>query len=138
MAADGFRRLLTAVRNRQKNAENNPREFLLATGLGYIDFARSTPALFRLMFAEEHLYEVTEELAEARQIAFLHLASDVEKFTSISPFDDPAGMERVTAVWCFMHGFAELLISGRMQHVQALSVADQEAYFQRAFEPLLA
>lgn len=47
-------------------------------------------------------------------------------------------MVHVMAAWSMAHGFAELLLSGRMYPVQALSVSAQEAFFKQTFKPLLA
>ena len=51
LAAVAFTRFTAAMTARQSAAPADPRERLIALGLGYIDFATSEPALFRLMFA---------------------------------------------------------------------------------------
>jgi len=137
LATEGFRRFLTAMRGRQADAGADPRELLLASGYGYLDFARSSPALFRLMFADEIAIEPTDELSQAREAAFDHLVRDVERLVGHSPYENDAAMVRVMASWSFAHGFAELLISGRMKSVQSMSIPEQELFFKRAFEPLL-
>lgn len=137
LATDGFKKFTAAMRKRQSKAIDDPKEQLVASGLGYLDFARASPALFRLMFSEETVIESTGELTAASEAAFEHLVQDVERVHGTSPYEDAAVMARVLATWSFAHGFAELLLSGRMKPVQAMSKPKQEAFFKQAFEPLL-
>lgn len=137
LAAEGFRRFLAAMRHRQMGAGEDPREQLLASGLGYLDFARSSPALLQLMFGGERIGEPTPELAEAGKDAFLHLAGGVETLLGRSPFEDPAAMARVMAAWSLVHGFVTLLNSGHMHPVSAMSPAQQDQFFRDCFVPLL-
>lgn len=127
LAAEGFRRFLASMQARQSGAADDALEQILASGLGYVDFAQSAPALFRLMFGSDRLKNETPELAAAGEAAFGHLASDVARLRGVSPFDDAAGMTDVMATWSMVHGFAELFISGRMKPVQRLPEAAQEA-----------
>ena len=137
LAAEGFRRFLVAMRHRQANAGDNARALLLASGFGYLDFARSSPALFRLMFGDERIGKPTEELATAANNAFLHLAGDIERLHGVSVFANPTAMARAMAVWSLVHGFANLLNSGHMHSVLSMPPEQQNHFFQVAFAPLL-
>ena len=137
LATEGFRRFLVAMRHRQANAGDNARALLLASGLGYLDFARSSPALFRLMFGDERIGKPTEDLAKAANNAFLHLAGDIERLLGVSVFANPAAMARAMAVWSLVHGFANLLNSGHMRTVLSMPPEQQNHFFQVAFAPLL-
>jgi AcrR family transcriptional regulator len=137
LATEGFRRLLAAMRLRQHDAGDDPGERLMASGLGYVDCARASPALFRLMFGDERIAAPGPDLAQAGDAAFQHLCSDVERLLGRSPSTDAVAMARVVAAWSLVHGFVTLLHSGHMPHVQALPPAQQEAFFRSALAPLL-
>lgn len=130
LAAEGFRRFLGSMRARQADAGGAPIDLLVASGLGYIDFARSRPALFRLMFASERPKEETPELAEASEAAFRHLVEDVARLRGRSPFSDPASMADVVAAWSMAHGLAELSISGRLKPLQSMAEEEREAFLR--------
>ena len=137
LAAEGFRRFLAAMRHRQADAGADPRALLVASSLGYLDFARASPALFRLMFGDDRIDAPTEELTRAADDAFLHLAGDIERLLGVSPFAHPAAMARAMAAWSLVHGFANLMNSGHMRPVQAMDHAQQDLFFQQAFAPML-
>lgn len=138
MAADGYRRFLYAMVQRQSDiARDDCGALLLASGLGYLDFARSAPALFHLMFNDDRMSEQTAELKEAGEASFLHIVQDIERLRGVSPYEEHAAMVHVLAAWSMVHGFSELLLSGRMYPVQSLSIAEQDAIFCQAFRPLL-
>lgn len=137
MAADGFRRFLQAMVKRQVGlAQDDHAGLLVASGLGYLDFARSAPALFLLMFNDASKGNATAEVKDAGDASFGHIVNDIHRLRGVSPFDDHDAMVHVMAAWSTAHGFANLLLAGRMYPVQALSVRDQEAFFVQLFEPL--
>lgn len=128
LAIEGFHRFLAAMRRRQAAVGDDPIDRILASGLGYVDFARANPALFRLMLGDERITHDDPELAAAADAAFLHLAEDVGRFMGGSPFADPAVMARTLAVWSLVHGFVELKNAGYMKALQNLPEVAQEAY----------
>ena len=138
LATDGFRRFLAAMRVRQRDAGDDPMDRLLASGLGYLDFALAAPALFRLMFGDYRIKHPPPELLEAADAAFRHLAGDIERIRGVSPFEDLEVMADVMAAWSLAHGFAELLISGRMKPVQAMDRPAREAFFRSILGRLIA
>ncbi len=128
LAAEGFRRFLAAMQARQAAITGGDAEALLvASGLGYLDFAEASPALFRLMFSSVRPREETPELSAAARDAFGHLAADVARLRGVSPFEDSAAMEDVMAAWAMVHGVAELFISGRLKPMQTMTRAEREA-----------
>ena len=138
LATEAFRRFIVMMEDRQRDATDDPREQLLASGLGYLDFAASSPALFRLMFGEECIDPMTDELAKVSQAAFLHLARDTERLCGASPFDDPRVMARVMAIWSLVHGFAELQIFGLARFQGAMEERGRDQLFRQALLPLMA
>jgi len=134
LAAEGFRRFLLAMRARQDGIDDDdPRALLLASGHGYVDFAESAPALFRLMFASDRIRRDAPDFVETSEAAFRHLVDDVARLRGVSPFEDAAAMADVMASWSMVHGFAELLISGRMKTVERLTRPEREAFFETVF-----
>jgi AcrR family transcriptional regulator len=129
LAADGFRRFLAAMQARQSEAGPDPVDQLTASGLGYLDFAEASPALFRLMFASTRPKEETQDLAEAHQGAYGHLIDDIARLRGVSPYEDAAAMSDVVAVWSLVHGYSELVIAGRLKPVRALDKSGREAFF---------
>jgi AcrR family transcriptional regulator len=127
LATEGFRRFLAAMQARQAAAGEDPLERLIGSGLGYLDFARAAPALFRLMFASDRIRGPSPELAAAARAAYGHLVADIARLRGVSPHADAAAMQDVTAVWSMVHGFAELLVSDRLGAICHALPAAQEA-----------
>ena len=50
LAAEGYRRLLATQAAHEARAAPDARAQLVAAGVGYVDFAMTSPALFRLLF----------------------------------------------------------------------------------------
>jgi AcrR family transcriptional regulator len=134
LAAEGFRRFRAAMLARQAAAPPDPMAQLVASGLGYLDFAESAPALYTLMFASERTRPGTPELAEAGEAAFHVLTDAIEGLRGVSPFEDEGAMADVIACWSMAHGFAELLLAGRMAQVGGLAKPEREALFGRMIE----
>jgi AcrR family transcriptional regulator len=63
LAAEGFRRFRATMLARQAAAPADPMAQLVASGLGYLDFAETSPALFTLMFASERSKPGTPDAA---------------------------------------------------------------------------
>ena len=105
-----------------------PRKKLLASGLGYLDFAVSSPALFRLMFATERSQAKSEELTAAARASFTHLADSVARLRGVSPYEAPAVMTEVMAIWSMVHGFSELYVSGRLGAFECEPLADRDGF----------
>jgi AcrR family transcriptional regulator len=119
LAADGFRRFVAAQAAREAKAPDDPRSRLLATGLGYIDFALARPALFRLIFGSDRPRHGDPDLAAASAAAYDHLIAQ----TAAAGGD----ATDAAAVWSMTHGLADLIMSGRLKSVANLPPAAREA-----------
>jgi len=138
LATDGFRRFLTAMQRRRDQAPEEIRERIFASALGYLDFAQSSPALFRLMFNGDVCGPANQTLEQASHASFMHLADDVSALRQKSALEDASVMADVLASWSTVHGYADLLISGRMDTVQGLTPDEQEAFFRQVFMRVIA
>ena len=138
LAAEGFTRFLTAMQARQGAVQGaDPRTLLTASGLGYLDFALGAPALFKLMFGSERVDFCDPALDAAAAAAFEHLASDIARLRGVSPHQDADAMADVMAAWSMVHGFASLLMAGRLKPVQELEPPAREAYFSSLFARIM-
>ena len=114
LAAHAFGAFLAMQLAHEAEAPDNPREKLIASGLGYIAFARARPTLFRLMFGSQRTDYGDPTLRSAADAAFFHLMANVQHAGGDGAAD-------VAAVWSMAHGLADLLVSGRMKMVEAMA-----------------
>ena len=133
LAAEGFRRFRAAMIERQAAAPPDAMAQLVASGHGYLDFAETAPALFTLMFSSRRSQQ-TPELAEAGEAAFAVLLEAIARLRGVSPLDDEGAMTDAIACWSMAHGFAQLLLAGRLGQVQGLSRSARDALFGRMIE----
>jgi AcrR family transcriptional regulator len=122
LAAVGFNRFAAAMAAAAANAPPNLE--MAAIGRAYVTFATGNPGLFLLMFRSERLDKARPALAEAMRasMAALAAAAGAPRVPSGDPPGDPlgiapAGVEgiaRMTAGWSMVHGFAMLLLDGRL------------------------
>jgi AcrR family transcriptional regulator len=131
LATRGFQRLLASMQDRQRRADPDLTEQLIASGLGYLDFAQSSPALFRLVFGSGLSDRATPQLQLAGEAALLHLATDLGRLRGAEPFASPDAMAEVIATWSMTHGFAELLISGHLKSVQGQGPQARDGMFRQ-------
>lgn len=115
LAADGFERLLAAMKARTAAADDADADSrLAAAGLGYIDFARANPALFRLMFSSGRPDRGDERLCRSADGAFGYLAASAIHLTGPDPLSSVDGRRQIAALWAMAHGLADLLMSQQM------------------------
>lgn len=139
LATEGFHRFLAAMEARQAaEPGGEARQQLLASGLGYLDFAVSSPALFRLMFATDRPESETTDLSDAAKASFMHLADGVARLRGVSPYESPAAMTDVMAIWSMVHGFAELYISGRLGPLDCKPVSERDVLVKEILERAMA
>ncbi|NJR13164.1 MAG: TetR/AcrR family transcriptional regulator [Phyllobacteriaceae bacterium] len=110
LATEGFRQLLASQLARQAIAPAEPAEQLLASGLGYIDFAVQRPALFRLLWGSDRPDFADSQLAGAAQALYQHLVNLVWAAGGRTVADE-------STMWAVAHGLADLLSAGRMKAV---------------------
>ena len=116
LAAAGFARFGAAlVANVQEDAGPNAR--LAAIGHGYVTFAQQNPGLFLLMFRSERLDFHRPALRAAADAAFGVLARAVG-VQQQARSDVPLTLlqaANITAAWSLAHGFAMLMLDGRLK-----------------------
>jgi len=107
LAAVGIRRLSTQLRD----IKSSPDRRTWDAARAYLAFARANPALFQLMFQSDRLQSDNPSLVEARTEAMQQLARtrgiDDQEFSV-------AQLGHLTGGWAIAHGFATLLLDGRL------------------------
>ncbi len=126
LAASGYERFLDTQKARQAAAPGDPREQLLQAGLGYIDFALSHPALFRLMFGKSWTERTDCALQASAEAAFTHLVRNVGAVTGGDPETDPETRTAIASVWAMVHGLADLMISGAPRYLTEAPAEERE------------
>lgn len=133
LAERGFRRLLESMQARQAIALPSPYEQLMASGLGYLGFARTNPALFRLIFTIEKGPAPDPDVMAAGMAAFMHLAASVAALHDAEPLGHPGAHEEVMACWTRAHGFAELMLAGHIELPGGDDPSVHDAFFRKVF-----
>jgi AcrR family transcriptional regulator len=131
LAAEGFRQFLAAQARREALAPpDDPRAQLVAAGLGYVDFALSRPALFRLMFGSARPDYGTPDLFRAAEAAYTHLAGQVHRAGGRTVAEE-------AAVWAIAHGLADLLVAGRLKTIASFDPPARDAALAAIIERAL-
>lgn len=120
LAAVGFDRLAETMRAAVRDAAT-PGARMKAMGSAYVAFARRHPALFVLMFRGERLDMRRPGLRNSATAAMQMLVGAVGERRG-EPVDTTLTLEQaaqVAGAWSLVHGFALLLIDGRLQPLVA-------------------
>jgi len=120
LAAIGFRRF-RATMLAEIAAQSGKLSRLDAIGLGYIKFAKANPELFTLMFRSERLDFERPALRDAHRTAFGLLAGSVgaDDENDTAATLTVAQAARSAAAWSLVHGFACLMLDGRLRPLLA-------------------
>jgi len=137
LATIGSRRLTEAMLSRHAEAEANPRDQFVASGVGYVDFALANRALFKLMFASDRPRFGDPDLSAAGERAFGVLVGDVAGLRGDDPRRSRDGRLDIAAAWGLVHGLATLLISGSLTLLDADVAADRDGVLRALIERLL-
>jgi AcrR family transcriptional regulator len=121
LAAEGFRQFRAMQAAREAVAEKTPQAQMIAAGMGYVDFARARPSLFRLMHASDRPAYSDPDLSSVAREAYEHLCNGV---AAVQP--NP-GVADVAAAWATAHGLADLMASGRLHSVASLPDSVRDA-----------
>ncbi|WP_319742200.1 TetR/AcrR family transcriptional regulator [Pigmentiphaga sp.] len=115
-AAAGFRRLSSLMRAYREAAPDLPEAQLRAVGLAYIDFAVGHRAQFQLMFRYDRLSPDHAELEQAGREAAGHLSETLAGALAARglPGEGSDFDRRLVLAWSAVHGFATLLLEGRL------------------------
>ena len=85
---------------------------IVALGKSYIDFARSEPGMFALIFGMAGAHDDAPELAEEGRGKFAIVIRVVAEHLA-RPVDDPEVNARAYALWCAVHGHSFLTVDGK-------------------------
>lgn len=107
-AAESFDRLRASMRDAVAALppDTATAAVFLATGRGYLAFARHNPGHFRLMFRNDQLARSDPTLVAAREAAFGVLAGVMANLAPDAA--DRALRARLALAWAAVHGFATL------------------------------
>ncbi|MBM3523194.1 MAG: WHG domain-containing protein [Alphaproteobacteria bacterium] len=138
LAAAGFDRLAETMRAAVRDAAA-PGAGMKAMGGGYVAFARRYPALFVLMFRGERLDMRRPGLRKSAMDAMQLLVGAVGERRG-ETVDATLTLEQaaqVAGAWSLVHGFALLLIDGRLQPLAARLPAgtDMDALLAAVLDP---
>ena len=112
VAAEGFRRFTADLINGAAD-KADPYQRLLGSGHAYVAFARSHPALFRLMFGRFSASHHGEELALAAGAAYQALKTGVAALHDLDVESAEVEMA-ATKGWCLAHGLCHLILDGQL------------------------
>ena len=120
LAAVGFERF-GAMMQASLCPGDPPARRLDALGYAYVDFARRHPGLFVLMFRSERLDMARPALRSASNAAAQLLASAVgaQRAEKVEVDLALAQAADIVRAWSLVHGFAMLLLDGRLQPLLA-------------------
>jgi AcrR family transcriptional regulator len=117
LAAVGYRRMGEALASAMDAAGTEPRARMRAMGRAYVGFGRAYPGLFLLMFRSERLDMTRPALHDAvegaRQALRNAAMSNARRVKPLLPLQITAS---AVASWSLVHGFAMLLLDGRLQN----------------------
>ena len=122
LAALGFRRFGAALGAAVATPGDGPADAadrLDAMGEAYVAFARASPALFQLMFRSERLDPARPALAAALQQASDMLTRAAGGFVQDDASPSLGQVAASIRAWSLVHGYALLLIDGRLDPVLA-------------------
>ena len=119
LAAVGYWRYGETLAKAMDAAGTDPRVRMRAMGRAYVGFARTHPGLFILMFRGERLDMMRPALREAIEAARAALRTAAMSSASVTPQTPLQLAARATASWALVHGFAMLLLDGRLQNTIA-------------------
>src|SRR5712692_3239519 len=114
VAEDGFRSLMTAMRQSVRDCGDLPLARLRAVGLGYVTFATSHPSHFRVMFgrdmADRSAFPTLRQVAHDTLTMVVDAIADCQR-AGLVRSEEPAADLALTA-WSSVHGLAALLVDG--------------------------
>lgn len=118
LAAIGYRQFNEAMM--AANVSGTVQEKGLASAKAYIAYAQANPGMYGLMFRTERLDMSRPSLHEAANAAFAGLARGVGASRHEHIEASALSLEQAGAIaraWSLLHGFAMLLLDGRMSHM---------------------
>lgn len=128
LAAVGFERFVATMQAHLRESDP-PDQRMAAIGRGYVTFARMHPDLFLLMFRSERLDMARPALRDAVTASGRVLSGAVGEIRgeSLASTLTLAQAAQVVSAWALVHGFAMLLLDGRLKPLLARLPPDTDA-----------
>lgn len=123
VAARSFDRLAERLEAARAAIGDDPDERFAAAARTYVEYARTHPAHFRLMFRSDSLKSCNETLSRASARTFAELADTItlqRGEPDILPgqfqerLQDPGLVEDLMLGWSYLHGYTQLLLEGQL------------------------
>jgi AcrR family transcriptional regulator len=120
LAAVGFKRIAATMQAGVRGTDP-PGRRLEAIGRGYVEFARTHPSLFQLMYRSERLDMQHPALRDAVAAAagVLYGAVGAVRGEDLADNLTLAQAAHAASAWSLVHGFAMLLLDGRLSRLLA-------------------
>jgi AcrR family transcriptional regulator len=115
LAAVGYRRFGAELLAAMEAAGDDPKLRMRAMGLAYVRFARTCPGMFMLMFRSECLDTARPALRDANDAAGQALRDAVVARAGGTAMAPAHIIAEAAAAWSLVHGFAVLLLDGRLE-----------------------
>ena len=114
VAEEGFRSLMSAMRESVQACGDIPLARLRAVGIGYVTFATSHPSHFRVMFgremADRSAFPILRQVANDTLAMVVDAIADCQR-AGLVRSEEPAADLALTA-WSSVHGLSALLVDG--------------------------
>jgi AcrR family transcriptional regulator len=135
LAAVGYVRYGAALAEAVSFATGDASDRMRAMGRAYVAFAREHPKLFLLMFHSERLDMKRPSLSTAIEETRQTLRTAVISTVPAKPIELLQVAARGTASWALVHGFAMLLLDGRLKNTMAsLPGVDIDAFLEAVLD----
>src|SRR6476646_12233511 len=115
VAADGFRDLYASVDGAVRGVDGGALDRLRAAAHGYVDFARTNPGVFALMFRADLCDVGDADYLTTGGIAFGQLVGLVADAQAAGLRPDAPASELAGVVWATVHGLASLHLHGALE-----------------------
>jgi len=121
----GFREFGEALRKADAAGGSDPQRRLHEQGLAYVRFALEHPARFQLMFREERLDAMDEELTAVARQSYEVLEGAIRAVTGTPPGTELSDTARgyLVATWSLVHGFAHLALGKQLRDPRGQPIA---------------
>lgn len=112
ICARGFEQLVKDQDAAAKAAQlSSPEARLIAMGHAYVRFACANPAIYMMMFRDRHAFAEALHYREAAEASWAQIRNAVAAVIGSGRQDIEA---RAAHAWALVHGFASLVIDGRL------------------------
>lgn len=121
LAAEGFRRfaaMQVKAMQGETDRQTDRHATRRASGRAYVDFARTHPALFRLMFGHVLHAKADPDLRTSALMAFHGLLEATAKDAGTAS-NDPRALLNAIMRWSLVHGLSHLMLDGQLDYFSA-------------------